>query len=71
MVQKGVRPNSPFLSFHLIRDVEEGQVFLLLDDVSDALPLVGRGVHPSRVVGAAVQKDDGPVWGSLEGATGK
>lgn len=40
---------------HLVSHVKEGEELLLLHNSADLFPLLGCGVHPSRVVCTGVQ----------------
>ena len=51
----------------LVGHVEEDKEVPALDDLRELLPLLGPRVHPGRVVGAGVEKDDAPLGDFLEG----
>ena len=51
---------------HLVRHIEEGDVVLLLQQVSNGLPLLARGVDARGVVRTAMQQNDGAIRSALE-----
>ena len=54
--------NGHDLSATLVSAIEEWEMFLSSDDVSNPCPLLLSGIHTSGVVGAGVQDDHG-AWG--------